>query len=110
MYSQYDCKPAYGVTNSVIRTFKALTKHEIDTPQLSAVEVNEGTGQCVAEFKSLPVSPERLVYMDGWQLKSKKGKVFNFSIGEFHEAFGDKLTADIYHHASEYDATQKTPP
>jgi len=108
MYSQYDCKPAYWMTNAVIRTFKALTKHEIDTPQLTAVEVNEGIGQCVAEFKSLQVSPERLAHLDGWQLKSKKGRVFNFSIGEFHEAFGDKLTTDIYHHASEYGATQKS--
>jgi hypothetical protein len=107
MYSQYECKPAYSVTLYVIRTFKALTKHEIDTPQLSLTTVNEGIGQCIAEFKSLQVSPERLAYLDGWQLKSKEGKVLNFAIGEFHEAFGDDLTADIYHHACEYGKTQK---
>ena len=55
MYSQYECKPAYNVTLVVIRTFKALTQHEIDTPQLSATKVNEGIGQCIAEFKSLQV-------------------------------------------------------
>lgn len=108
MYSQYDCKPAYGVTHSVIRTFKALTEYEIDTPQCSHLKVNEGIGQCIAEFKSLLVSSERLSYLDGWQLKSKEGKVFNFAIGEFHEAFGDELTADIYHHACEYGTTQKS--
>ena len=53
MYSQYDCKQAYAVTNSVIRTFKALTEYEIDTPQLSPIKVNEGLGQCIAEFKNL---------------------------------------------------------
>lgn len=73
------------MTHSVIITFKALTKHEIDTPQLSPFKVNEGIGQCIAEFKSLQVSPERLALLDGWQLKSKKGKVFNFAIGEFHQ-------------------------
>lgn len=65
MYSQYDCKPAYNMTYSVIRTFKALTKHEIDTPQLSIIKVNEGIGQCIAEFKNLLVSSERLIYLDG---------------------------------------------
>jgi len=108
MYSQYECKPAYHVTRNVIRTFKALTEYEIDTPQLSPIKVNEGIGQCIAEFKKLQVSPERLAYLDGWQLKSKEGKVFNFAIGKFHEAFGDKLTADIYHHAGEYGTTQKS--
>lgn len=107
IYSQYECKPAYRVTYVVIRTFKALTEYEIDTPQLSPLKVNEGIGQCIAEFKSLQVSPERLAYLNGWQLKSKEGKVFNFAIGEFHEAFGDELTADIYHHACEYGTTQK---
>jgi len=108
IYSQYDCKPAYNVTHSVIRTFKALTKHEIDTPQRSPFKVNEGIRQCIAEFKSLQVSPDRLALLDGWQLKSKEGKVINFAIGEFHEAFGDELTADIYHHACEYGTTQKS--
>jgi len=107
MYSQYDCKPAYAVTYSIIRTFKALIEYEIDTPQLSSIKVNEGIGQCIAEFKNLQVSPERLLYLDGWQLKSKEGKVFNFAIGEFHEAFGDEMTADIYHHSCEYGTTQK---
>jgi len=107
MYSHYDCKPAYDVTYAVIRTFKSLTKHEIDIPQLSPFKVNEGIGQCVAEFKSLRVSSERLTYLDGWQLKSKEGKVINFAIGEFHEAFGNELTADIYHHACQYGTTQK---
>ncbi|MEY8197607.1 MAG: hypothetical protein RPS47_00010, partial [Colwellia sp.] len=54
------------------------------------------------------VSPERLAHLDGWQLKSKEGKVFNFAIGEFHEAFGDEMTADIYHHACQYGTTQKS--
>jgi hypothetical protein len=108
MYSQYECKPAYNVTLLVIRTFKAFTKHEIDTPQLSPIEVNEDIGKCITEFKNLQVSPTRLAYLDGWQLKSKEGKVFNFPIGEFHEAFGDELTADIYHHACEYGTTQKS--
>ncbi|MDO7086704.1 hypothetical protein WNY51_08460 [Pseudocolwellia sp. AS88] len=108
MYSQYDCKQAYDVANIVIRTFKALTKHAINTPQLPIIKVNESIEQCIAEFKKLQVSPERLAYLDGWQLKSKEGKVFNFAIGEFHEAFGDKLTADIYHHARQYGTTQKT--
>jgi hypothetical protein len=107
MYSQYDCKRAYSVTYNVIRTFKALIKYEIDTPKLSPYKVNEDIGQCIAEFKNLRVSPGHLALLDGWQLKSKEGKVFNFAIGEFHEAFGDELTADIYHHACEYGATQK---
>lgn len=93
MYSQYDCKRSYDLTRYVIRTFKILTKHKIDTPRLSTVEVNEGIGQCIDEFKSLQVSPERLAYLDGWQLKSKEGKVFNFAIGEFHEAF-ELITAE----------------
>jgi hypothetical protein len=108
IYSQYECNPAYNVSLVVINTFKALTKHEIDTPHLSAIKMNEVIGQCIAEFKSLQVSPERLTYLDGWQLKSKEGKVLNFTIGEFHEAFGDELTADIYHHACEYCTTQKS--
>jgi hypothetical protein len=107
MYSQYDCKAAYSVTYNVIRTFKALTKHEIDTPPLSYVEVNKDIGKCIVEFRNLGVSSERLTYLDGWQLKSKEGKVFNFAIGEFHEAFGDELTADIYRYASQYGTTQK---
>jgi len=108
MYSQYDCKSAYKVVYLVIKAFKGFTKHEIDTPQLSSTKVNEGIGQCIGEFKNLQVSPERLAYFDGWQLKSKEGKVFNFPIGEFHEAFGDELTADIYRHACEYGTTQKS--
>lgn len=108
MYSQYDCKSAHSITYTVIRTFKALTEYEIDTPQLSAIKGNEGIGQCIAEFKSLQVSPKRLALLDGWQLKSKEGKVFNFAIGEFHEAFGDELTVDIYHYAAEYGTTQKS--
>lgn len=108
MYSQCDCKPAYGVTYSIIRAFKALAEYEIDTPRLSATKVNEGIGQCIAEFKNLRVSSERLTYLDGWQLESKEGKIFNFAIGEFHEAFGDELTADIYHHVCEYGTTQKS--
>lgn len=107
MYSQYECKPAYGVTCVVIRAFKALARHEIDIPLLSLTKVNKGIRQCIAEFKNLRVSTERLTYLDGWQLKSKEGKVFNFAIGEFHEAFGDELTADIYHHVGEHSATQK---
>ena len=108
MYSQYDCKPAFDVTYPVIRTFKALTKYEIDTPQLSSIKVRESIGQCIAEFEKLQVSPERLAYLDGWQLKSKEGRVFNFAIGEFHETFGDELTADIYRHACLYGTTQKS--
>jgi hypothetical protein len=108
MYSQYDCKQACSVAKIVIRTFKALTKHAINTPQLPSIKVNEGISQCIAEFKNLQVSPERLAYLDGWQLKSKEGRVFNFAIGEFHEAFGDDLTADIYRHAYEYGTTQKS--
>jgi len=108
MYSQYECKPAYFVTYNVIRNFKALTEYEIDTPPLSYIKVNEEIGQCIAEFKNLQVSPERLAYLDGWQLKSKEGRVFNFAVGEFHDAFGDELTADIYHHAWEYGTTQKS--
>ena len=108
MHSQYDCKPAYDVTYPVLRTFKALTKYEIDTPQLSSIKVSKGIGQCIAEFEKLQVSPERLAYLDGWQLKSKEGKVYNFAIGEFHKAFGDDLTADIYRHAYEYGTTQKS--
>ena len=108
IYSQYECKQAYNVTRVVLRTFDALVKYEIDTPHLSLTKVNEDIRQCIAEFKNLQVSPERLAYLDGWQLKSKEGKVFNFAIGEFHEAFGDKLTADIYHHACEYGTTQRS--
>jgi len=108
IYSQYDCKTAYSLTSYVVRTFGTLTKHEIDTPQLSAIKVNEGIGHCITEFKKLQVSPERLTYLDGWQLKSKEGKGFNFAIGEFHEAFGEKLTADIYRNTSEYFTTQKS--
>jgi hypothetical protein len=107
MYSQYECNAAYPVTQQVIRTFNAFIKDEIDTPKLSEFKVNEGIGKCIAEFKSLQVSPERLVYLDGWKLTSKEGKVFNFAIGEFHETFGDDLTADIYRHAYEYGITQK---
>jgi hypothetical protein len=108
MYSQYECKSAYSVTVLVIRTFKALTKYEIDTPQLSSIKVNEYIEKCIIEFKNLRVSSERLTYLDGWQLKSKEGKIFNFAIGKFHEAFGDELTADIYHHFYEYVTTQKS--
>jgi hypothetical protein len=108
IYSQYEPKPAYDVAHYVTKVFKALSKHEIDSPQLSPIEVNEGIGQCIDEFKNLQVCPERLAYLDGWQLKSKEGRVYNFLIGEFHEAFGDELTADIYHHASEYGTTQKS--
>lgn len=108
IYSQYDCRPAYAVSSVVFNTFKALTKHEINTPRLSYVEVSEDLGQCIAEFKSLQVRPERLAYLDGWQLKSKEGKVLNFAIGEFHETFGDKLTADICHHVCLYGRTQKS--
>lgn len=108
MYSQYDCKPAYDVTYPVLRTFKALTKYESDTPQLSLTKVNEDIGQCIAEFEKLQVSPERLANLDGWQLKSKEARVFNFAIGEFHETFGDELTADIYRHACLYGTTQKS--
>jgi hypothetical protein len=107
IYSQYDCRQAYYVAHTVIRVFKAITKNAINTPQLSAIKVNEGIGQCIDEFKNLQVSPGRLAYLDGWQLKSKEGRVFNFAIGEFHEAFGDDLTADIYHHVFEYGTTQK---
>ncbi|NQZ83933.1 MAG: hypothetical protein HRT52_23310 [Colwellia sp.] len=107
IYSQYECKPAYAVIQPVIRTLKALIKHEIDTPQLSESKVNESVGQCIDEFKNLQVSPERLAYLDGWQLKSKESKVFNCALGEFHEAFGDDLTADIYRHVYEYGTTQK---
>ena len=107
MYSQYDCPQAYDVAYTVIKTFKTLTKDEIDTPKLSVIKVNESIGQCIDEFKNLQVRPERLAYLDGWQLKSKEGKVFNFAIGEFHEAFGDELTADIYCHVFEYGKTQK---
>ena len=108
MYSQYDCKKAYDVTKSVIKTFKALTKHEIDTPKLSTVKVSKEVGECITEFKNLQISSERLLYLDGWQLKSKEGKVFNFAIGEFHETFGEELTADIYRHSYEYCLTQKS--
>jgi hypothetical protein len=108
IYSQYDVKQAYDLALTVIRTFKAFTKHEIDTPQLSITKVSESIWQCIAEFKKLRVSPERLAYLDGWQLKSKEGKVFNFAIGKFHEAFGDELTTDIYRHAYEYGTTQKS--
>jgi hypothetical protein len=107
MYSQYNCKRAYDVTYYVVRAFKVIAEYEIDTPQLSTSKVNEGIGQCIAEFKDLRVSSERLTYLDGWQLKSKEGKGFNFAIGEFHEAFGDELTADIYDHVCEYCITQK---
>ena len=107
MYSQCVCKKAYDVAYPVIKTFEVLTKNEINMPQLSYVEVNEGIRQCITEFKSLQVSPKRLAHLDGWQLKSKEGKVLNFAIGEFHEAFGDELTIDIYHHAGEYARTQK---
>jgi len=108
IYSQYDCKPAYDATRPIIRTFKALTEYEIDTLQLSNVAVNEDIRQCIDIFKSLQVSPERLAYLDGWQLKSKEGKGFNFAIGEFHEAFGYELTVDIYRNAYEYGTTQKS--
>ena len=108
IYFQYDCRQAYHLTYSVYRTFKALSNYDIDSPQRSLVKVSEDVRQCISEFKSLQVSPERLAYLDGWQLKSKEGKVFNFAIGKFHEAFGDKMTADIYHHACEYGRTQKS--
>ena len=108
MYSQYDCKPAYEVTRTVFITFEALVKYEIDTPQLSTTSLSEVIGQCINEFKGLQVKPERLAHLDGWQLKSKEGKVFNFPIGEFHEAFGDELTADIYFHTCQYSLTQKS--
>lgn len=107
MYSEYNCKPAYEVTRIVFRTFKALAKFEIDTPQISPIMVIESIEQCIDEFKSLQIRPERLAYLDGWQLKSKEGKVLNFPIGEFHEAFGDELTADVYHHTCQYCLTQK---
>lgn len=108
MYSQYDCKPAYEVTRTVFRTFEAFVKYEIDTPQLSSTSVSEGIRQCIDEFKDFQVKPERLAYLDGWQLKSKEGKVFNFPIGKFHEAFGDELTADFYCHTYQYCITQKS--
>jgi hypothetical protein len=107
MYSQCDCKKAYAVVYPVIKTFETLTKNEINTIRLSHVQVNEGIRQCIAEFKSLQVSPKRLAHLDGWQLKSKEGKVLNFAIGEFHEAFGDELTTGLHHHACEYCRTQK---
>jgi hypothetical protein len=107
IYSQYSCKKAYDVAYPVIKTFELLTKDEINTPQLSYVEISEAIEQCIAEFKSLQISPKRLAYLYGWQLKSKDGKVLNFAIGEFHEAFGDELTTDIYNHAGEYGRTQK---
>ena len=108
MYSQYDCKPAYEVTRRVIKTFVSLFKCGIDLPQLSPTHVNEDIGQCIDEFKGLQVKPERLSYLDGWKLKSKQGKTFNLAIGEFHEAFGDELTADFYCHISRYSITQKS--
>ena len=107
IYSQYDCKRAYEVTRIAFKTFEALAKHEIDTPQLSYTKKNEFIEQCIAEFKSLRISSERLAYLDGWQLKSKEGKVMNFPIGEFHEAFGDELTSEIYFHTCQYCKTQK---
>jgi hypothetical protein len=108
MYSQYDCKTAYTLTRNVFRTFEAFAKYKLITPQVSPIRVSEGTGQCIDEFKALRVNPERLTYLDGWQLKSKEGKVFNFPIGEFHEAFGDEMTADIYYYTCQYSTTQKT--
>lgn len=108
MYSQCDCKKAYSVLLLVIRAFKALTNHEIDLPQLSPIKESEGIGLCITEFNSLQVSPDRLAYLDGWQVKSKEDKAFNFAIGAFHEAFGNELTADIYHHVCEYGTTQKS--
>ncbi|PAJ74188.1 hypothetical protein CJF42_11925 [Pseudoalteromonas sp. NBT06-2] len=108
IYSQYNCKRAYDVTRLVIRTFDTLAKYQIDSPQLSMVEVNDDIGQCIDEFINLQVSPDRLSYLNGWQLKSKEGKIFNFAIGQFHEAYGDKLTADIYRHTYEYGRTQKS--
>lgn len=69
--------------------------------------MSEGIGQCIDEFKGMQVKPERLAYLDGWQLKSKEGKAFNFPIGKFHEAFGDELTADFYCHTCQYCITQK---
>ena len=86
IYSQYDCKLAYEVTFPIIRAFKALIKCEVKYPQL-ATKVNDDIEQCIDVFKNLQVSPERLAYLDGWQLKSKEGKVLNFAIGEFHEAY-----------------------
>jgi hypothetical protein len=108
IYSQYDCTQAYNVAYTVTKTFKTLTKDEINTPKLSSIKVNESIEQCIAEFKSLQVRPERIAYLVGWQLKSKEGKVFNFAIGKFHEAFGDELTSEIYHHSYEYFTTQKS--
>jgi hypothetical protein len=108
MYSQYECKPAYNVLLLVISAFKSLTNHEVDLPQLSPIKENEGIGLCITEFKSLQNSPDSLAYLDGWQVKSKEDRVFNFAIGAFHEAFGNELTADIYHHVCDYGTTQKS--
>lgn|GEM_PF-1109921 len=107
IYSQYDCKLAYEVTFPIIRAFKALIKCEVKYPQL-ATKVNEDIEQCIDVFKNLQVSPERLAYLDGWQLKSKEGKVLNFAIGEFHEAFGYTLTVDIHRNVCQYGTTQKS--
>jgi len=107
MYSQYDCKQAYDVTRLVIITFSTLVKYEFSYPKLTLTKVNEHIEQCIGRFQNLRISPERISYLDGWQLKSKEGKAFNFAIGEFHEAFGDDLTTDIYRHVYQYGATQK---
>ena len=107
MYSQNDCKQAYELTRLVYKTFEACTKHGIDTPQLSYTRENGFIKQCIAEFKSLRVCSARLEYLNGWQLKSKEGKAFNFPIGDFHEVFGDELTSEIYFHTCQYCKTQK---
>jgi hypothetical protein len=107
MYSQHNRKNAYELTRVTFITFEVLTKHEIESPKISFNRKYEFIEQCIDEFTSLRVSPERLAYLDGWQLKSKEGKSFNFPIGKFHEVFGDELTSEIYFHTSEYCKTQK---
>lgn len=108
IYSQYDCKAAYEVTRIIFISFEKLANYELNLPKLSPTRVNEDIKQCINEFKELQVKPEHLKYLDGWQLKSKEGKVFNFLIGEFHEAFGDELTLEIYRHTCQFAITQKS--
>ncbi|HCE3245590.1 hypothetical protein [Vibrio parahaemolyticus] len=110
IYSVLPIEGLYNTARQALNAFTSIAEDKqlsIDIPKIYNIPTSV-TQEYISKFNALKPCRKRLNYLNGWQVTSKEGQTYNFTIGQFHETFGDVITSKIYEAVCNYGLTLKS--
>ncbi|MGF1714915.1 hypothetical protein L4D08_08410 [Photobacterium chitinilyticum] len=93
------------------KAFVQLAKgNNFNIPKQSFHEttINEYTQSCIDKYQALPISQERLDYLDGWTVTSQSRETVLVNLDVFYVRYGRDFSAKVHEILKRYALTQKT--